>query len=105
MPPLNFGCLPGYLETWDNRCVKCDDEGYYWDAEERDCLRDVIYGRISPPYSYVYNYTNKTEGNITYPEYEIITTVWNESDTYVEGEGNVCPCDMSDTEMSLQSGT
>ena len=54
-----------------------------------------VWGRQIPTYSYVYTYTNKTTGNITYPEYNVTTTRW-EGENYKEPEGWQCPCDLEE---------
>jgi len=59
-------------------------------------MEGEIFGRYLPEYSYVYNYTNKTIGNITYPEYDITTTKKSGSDKYWDQEGKTCPCDLAE---------
>ena len=56
-----------------------------------------VYGRQIPIYSYVYTYENKTlpNDNITYPEYNISTTMWD-NDHYKEAEDWTCPCDLTE---------
>ena len=56
-----------------------------------------VWGRQIPIYSYVYTYENKTlpNDNITYPEYNISTTIWND-DHYKEAEDWTCPCDLTE---------
>lgn len=86
-------CHEGYHRNADLECIKCPDK-FEWNETQKACVELKIFGREYPQYSYVYNYTNKTTGNITYPEYEITTTKFIGGETYQEQEGWQCPCDM-----------
>jgi hypothetical protein len=77
-------------------CVACEAPYHVWNETTSICDNVVIYGRDLPDYSYVYEYTNKTIGNITYPEYNITTTKKTGTDSYSEQDGKTCPCDLEE---------
>lgn len=74
-------------------------DSYEWNEVNKTCDFIEIYGRKNPLYSYVYTYENKTTNdNITYPEYNIITTKNDPSnpDIYREHTDDECPCDLGE---------
>merc|ERR1711934_1334265 len=84
-----------------SECIVCVGPVRYYDPDTKQCEGE-IYPRDYPLYSYVYTYENKTTtGNITYPEYDITTTKWNQGEEGGEEEwveqpdGETCPCDLT----------
>jgi hypothetical protein len=68
-----------------------------FNEETKTCDEVHIFGKEYPLYSYVYTYENKTTtGNITYPEYNITTTMHTGNEDYTEQPENTCPCDLGE---------
>lgn len=99
IPPL---APPPCPETAPHRvdamtCIDCPAPYLTWNEETKQCDNVVIYGREYPEYSYVYTYENKTTtGNITYPEYTIVTTKHTGGEDYTEQDERTCPCDLTE---------
>ena len=69
----------------DGNCISCELPFLTYNETLKKCKETVIYGRKYPEYSYVYTYENKTTPeNITYPEYDIVTTKHTGGENYTE---------------------